>query len=290
MSTTDWFVDLNLSKATPPAKEFQVQGSLKSTNAADNEEYGVTVGYEITQDTDSENKLAIVFEYKTSNADRVADITANAYSALFFRYRKKGDYGAYRFVTCGLKKGDNIADVNNFKIYSEDANQVKGIAFKEEIDLTDAGDAATIAFWEAHMENEFVAEGHFFKAAEESGKNYLRVDTSTNRIEARCIAELSMPKFDDGAFEHFVGDEIVGDYDVQIGAVVLNNPNDMTWNVHFEDKRTFTLKSPVYADSIAAEVSSHASVYFDRFMETDEITFSLPSLPNAVSGTSGSGL
>ena len=75
MSTTDWFVDLALDKATPPAKEFQVQGSLKYTNADANEEYGVTVGYEITQDIDSDNKLAIVFEYKTSDSARVADIT-----------------------------------------------------------------------------------------------------------------------------------------------------------------------------------------------------------------------
>ena len=104
--------------------------------------------------------------------------------------------------------------MNNFLVYSDDANQVKGIAFKEEIDLSDAGDAATKAFWEAHMEDEFVAEGHFFKVAEESGKNFLRVDTSNNRIESRCIAELSMPKFNDGAFDHFVGDEILGDYDV----------------------------------------------------------------------------
>ena len=176
--------------------------------------YGVTVGYEITQDIDSDNKLAIVFEYKTANSQRVAEVTSNAYAALFFRYRKKGDFGAYRFVTCGMKKDATRPDVNNFKVFSSDANQVKGIAFKEEIDLSDSGDAATKAFWEAHMENEFVAEGHFFRASESDGANYLRLAENNSKIEARCIAELSMPKFNDGAFDHFVGDEILGDYDV----------------------------------------------------------------------------
>ena len=69
----------------------------------------------------------------------------------------------------------------------------------------------------------------------------------------------------------------------------MNDPNNDTWNVHFEDKRTFTLAPPVYADTIASEVKTNSEVYFDRFMESGDITFTMPNLPNAVS-SSGSGL
>lgn len=134
-------------------------------------------------------------------------------------------------------------------------------------------DDKTKAFWDAHVEDEFEANGHFFKASKSDGAHYLKKENGN--VMARCIAVLDMPKFNDGS-EHFIGEEILGEYDVQIGMTIVGDPkvaNTITYNEAFTDKKTITLKAPKYDDSIASEVKKHATVFFDRFMETGDIEF-----------------
>ena len=60
MSTTDWFVELTQDKTKPPKKEFELQGSVKYKKDSESISFGVDIGYEITQDLDTDNALMLV--------------------------------------------------------------------------------------------------------------------------------------------------------------------------------------------------------------------------------------
>jgi len=89
MPNTEWFVDIPKGRTEPPKKEFQIQGSLKYKKKDDPLEFGVTVGYEITQDIETDNSLAVVFDVKTTDNSKIPD---GEYLSMFLKYRKKGDY------------------------------------------------------------------------------------------------------------------------------------------------------------------------------------------------------
>jgi hypothetical protein len=114
------------------------------------------------------------------------------------------------------------------------------------------------------------AQGHFFVASEDANANYARITGTV--AEAQCIAKLQVPKFNDGS-ENFVGEDILGEYDIELGVRIQEDGKAATTNKKFDNKKTLNFKKPAYADSIAAEVKKHASVHFDRFMDTGFVDF-----------------
>ena len=274
MSTTDWYIELAKDKTEPPKKEFQVQGSLRYKKDSDPIEYGVTLGYEVVQNLDSHNKLVMVFDFKSTEVSKVAN---EEYVGVFLRYRKTKDYGRTRYVSCGAKQdpnnqGDYQPDVNNFFLHMNNLNNVEDIVYLPYDGVTGLSEKsqklASGRIWDESM----TTDGHFFRASEDKGAHYLRVSDDGSSVSARCIAVLDLPKFSDGS-EDFIGESILGEYDVQIGLVIKAEGANPSTNLRFSNKSTITLKAPKYTDEIASEVSQHANVHFDLFMESGVMGF-----------------
>jgi len=206
MAISDWYAELKNDKVEPPKKEFQVQGSLKYKKKGDPIEYSATLGYEVTQDLETDNTLAMVFNFKSTQADKLNPESQSV--TQFLRYRKKGDFSQYRYVMC-TAKGDSEFHVDNFQPYLGDLSAIDSLSTRSE---NAAGNTAT--FWDSKLADVVSAHGHFFEKSNDKGANYARVKDGV--AEAQCIAKLKIPKFNDGS-ESFVGDDILGDYDVQIG-------------------------------------------------------------------------
>jgi len=234
LATTEWFAELKSDKTAPPKKEFQVQHNLKFKKDKDPMEYGVTIGYQITQDMETDNSLAMVFNFKT---DEVAKVTDYQYVVQFLRYRKKGDFGQYRFVTCGTKFNDEAANVNNFNTFTGDVSKMTDIAYG----TSSFSDPSTQKFWDNKLWDDVTAEGHFFHASEEKNAQYLKKEGA--EVKAQCIAILNIPKFNDGS-SNFIGEDILGDYDVQIGLVIQNHGAAPTTRLTYTNKKTMHIKAP----------------------------------------------
>lgn len=104
MATSDWFVNLSKEKTKPPKKEFQIQGSVAYKKDGDSVSFRVDVGYEVTQDIESDNTLALVFSAKDTDINS-SGFTENDYIGIFMMIRKKDTFGEFTVVSCGTKKG-----------------------------------------------------------------------------------------------------------------------------------------------------------------------------------------
>jgi len=201
MAISDWYMELKNDKVEPPKKEFQIQGSLKYKKDNDPISYGVTLGYEVTQDIESDNLLAMVFNFKSTQADKISD---GDVVTLFLRYRKKGDFSQYRYVMCS-SDGTNT-QVDNFMPYLGDLSAIDSITQRP-----GGATGNSAKFWDSKLEDIVSAHGHFFEKSADASSSYARV--KDNAAEAQCIATLNIPKFNDGS-ENFVGEEILGEYEI----------------------------------------------------------------------------
>ena len=140
MSTTDWFVELTQDKTKPPKKEFELQGSVKYKKDSESISFGVDIGYEITQDLETDNALMLVFTAKDTDIAS-SGFQETDYVGVFLKYRKKGEWGETRYVSCGTKKGDDIEgkefkdyhpDVNNFLSWLDKSDGVKQMVYLPE--------------------------------------------------------------------------------------------------------------------------------------------------------------
>jgi hypothetical protein len=216
----------------------------------------VTIGYEITQDLETDNTLMMVFDMKSSDASKI-DV-ANQSVTQFLRYRKKSEYGKYHYVMCTTK--GETSHVDNLTPYLGD------ISTLSDLDKAPAGASGNDKkFWDNKQADAVSAHGHYFEASADKGANFARI--KDNKAEARCIAKLQIPKFNDGS-EKFVGSEILGDYDIELGLRIQAAGASATTNVKFANKKALKVKSPAYPDAITAEVKKNSDVHYDRFMDT----------------------
>ena len=261
MAVSDWYAELKQEKVEPPKKEFQVQGSLKYKRDGDPIEYGVTLGYQVTQDAESDDKLAMVFNFKSTDAAKLDPNTQQV--SQYLKYRKKGDFSQWRYVMCTTDKDGQ--KVENFKPFMDDVSAVSSMT-----ERPNAAAGKDAKFWDSKQKDAVEAKGHFFEKSDDTSGSYARV--KDNVAEAQCIAELSIPKVDDGS-EDFVGEDILGDYDVEVGLNIQQKGQAASTKLTYSDKKTLKMKAPQYADSITEEVQKHKDVHFDRFMESDEVEF-----------------
>jgi hypothetical protein len=93
-----------------------------------------------------------------------------------------------------------------------------------------------------------------------------------------------MPKFNDGS-ANFVGDDILGEYDIELGVRIQEAGQSATTNLKYDNKKTLNFKKPSYDDSISEEVKKHSEIYFDRFMDTGFVDFDAYEAFTAGSGS-----
>jgi hypothetical protein len=274
LARSPWFATLANDKVEPPKKEFQIQGSLKYSKANDPIEYSVTLGYEITQDVATDNTVAAVFNFKSTDASKL-DVEKQSVTQ-FLRYRKKGDFSKYRYVMCTTK--GKTAHVDNVQPYLGDISALTSLDAKPSAGASTNDEK----FWASKQTDAVTAHGHFFEASTDKDANYARI--SGTNAEAQCIAKLVMPKFNDGS-ANFVGDDILGEYDIELGVRIQEAGQSATTNLKYDNKKTLNFKKPSYDDSISEEVKKHSEIYFDRFMDTGFVDFDAYEAFTAGSGS-----
>jgi DNA-binding beta-propeller fold protein YncE len=166
----------------------------------------VTLGYEVTQDLETENTIAAVFNFKSTDGSKLDPATQTV--TQFLRYRKKGDFSKYRYVACDTK--GTTAHVDNFQPYLGDISAITNLSKKN-----DGASGNDATFWDSKLTDSVTAEGHFFEVSTDSGANFARKNADGS-AQAQCIAKMQIPKFNDGS-ANFVGEDILGEYDIELG-------------------------------------------------------------------------
>jgi hypothetical protein len=93
---------------------------VKYKKANDPIEFGVTLGYEVTQDLETDNTIAAVFNFKSTDASAIN--VENQSVTQFLRYRKKGSFSKYRYVMCTTK--GKKSHVDNVMPYLGDVSAI----------------------------------------------------------------------------------------------------------------------------------------------------------------------
>lgn len=120
-------------------------------------------------------------------------------------------------------------------------------------------------------------DNHFFYASDDPHAHMFKIEG--NEAEARCIAVMYLPKFNEGSTE-FIGEEILGEYDVEVGLFVgTEGQADPKISKRYNSKKTITLKAPTYDETILEEVSKHSDVHSDMFMESGRLPIDQQTSP-----------
>lgn len=160
---------------------------------------------------------------------------------------------------------DYSPDVNNFRLWSDNTVDIKSLAYFPE-DPQSIVDQATQGFAKDRKASQWeIEEGSFFYASEDPNAHLFKIDATANSAESRCIAVMDLPKFDP------ISEEILGEYEVQIG-IVANNPTDPSAtpkiSKRHKSKANITIKAPQYSEDIVGEVSKNSEVFKDIFMDS----------------------
>ena len=203
----------------------------------------------------------MVFNFKSTDASKLDP--NNQQVSQFLKYRKKGDFSQWRYVMCTTDKDGQ--KVENFKPFMDDVSAVSSMT-----ERPNSASGKDAKFWDSKQKDAVSAKGHFFEKSEDKKANYARV--KNNVAEAQCIAELKIPKFNDGS-EDFVGEDILGDYDIEVGLNIQKKGQAASTKKTYSDKKSLNMKKPKYSDSISEEVKKRKDVHFDKFMESDDVEF-----------------